>query len=127
MALDLRRLDERNRLERGLVDGKQVSGVAPAGMQEFDAVIAGMRRPASRDRANAQPVRGATSKRLTARGIATEDVEDLVEYIIGELLPGLDLAPEMAAIATEILAEEVEAARAVSRRIAEAQAIDVRA
>ncbi len=127
MALDLRRLDERDRLDRRLVDSKQVTGAAQAATQGFDAVIAGMRRPASRDRMNARPLRETSSKWFAADGINAEEVEALVEHIIGELLPGLDLAPEMAAIASEILAEEVEIARALSRRIAEAQAIDVRA
>lgn len=121
-----RHLDERSRLEGGVAGDTPVAGVAKAGLRKFDAVLSGVRRAPGRDRVNARPLRGVGSKWLVADGVISREVEALIEHIVKEVLPGLDLAPEMAAIAAEILAEEVEVARSLNRRIAEAQSGDVR-
>lgn len=127
MALDLRRLDERNRLDRSLVgDAREAGGPDRANFQEFNAALHNARRPVLKDRASARQARGIGSKNPIVGGTNPGEVEGLLEHIIEQLLPGLDLAPELAAIAAGILSEEMEIARNLNSRIAEANAIDIR-
>lgn len=124
MALDVRRQDERIRAQLGSVSARpNATRVEQAQSKAFDASLARSEQAARRAK---EPFVGQIG-RLRKPKLANPGVFDLarsqeiLDYLINDLLPELDIDEEIAAITASMLTEEIDSRRELQERLSLAQ------
>ncbi len=124
MALDVRRQEDRIRAQLGSVSARpDATRVEQAQSKAFDASLARSEQAARRAK---EPFIGQTG-RLRKPKLANPGVFDLarsqeiLDYLINDLLPELDIDEEIAAITASMLTEEIESRRELQERLSLAQ------
>jgi len=124
MALDVRRQEDRIRAQLGSVSARpDATRVEQAQSKAFDASLARSEQAARRAK---EPFIGQIG-RLRKPKLANPGVFDLarsqeiLDYLINDLLPELDIDEEIAAITASMLTEEIESRRELQERLSLAQ------
>ncbi len=124
MALDVRRQEDRVRAQLGSVSARpDVTRVEQAQSKAFDASLARSEQAARRAK---EPFIGQIG-RLRKPKLANPGVFDLarsqeiLDYLINDLLPELDIDEEIAAITASMLSEEIDSRRELQERLSLAQ------
>ncbi|MCO4318279.1 hypothetical protein M8997_013875 [Phyllobacterium sp. 21LDTY02-6] len=124
MALDIRRQEERIRGQAGSITGRaDAAKVEEAQSKAFDALLARSERVVKQAR---DPFVG-TIGRLRKPKLANPGIFDLsrsqeiLAYLVNDLLPDLDIDEEIAAITASMLNEEIEIRRELQDRLSQAQ------
>ncbi|MCG5477734.1 MAG: hypothetical protein KK478_01475 [Ensifer alkalisoli] len=124
MSLEVRRHDHRSRAQSNAVSMRPHAAVE-AQSQAFDATLlqsvrqARNKRQASGSRAGA----AAEGARLSSAGLFDlSRSQEILNYVVREVLPGLDLDEDIAKLTASMLNEEIESRRDLQRRLMQAQA-----
>lgn len=124
MALDVRRQDDRIRTQTGSVSARpDATKVEQAQSKAFDASLTRSEQAARRAK---EPFIGQIG-RLRKPKLANPGVFDLsrsqeiLNYLINDLLPELDIDKEIAAITVSMLTEEIASRRELQDRLSQAQ------
>ncbi|PRD54992.1 hypothetical protein [Phyllobacterium myrsinacearum] len=124
MALDVRRQEDRLRSQTGGVSGRiEVSKVDRVQLQAFDASLA---RSALAAKQRRDPFVGQTG-RLRKPKLANLGIfdlgrsEEILRYLIKEVLPTLDMDKDVATITAMLLTEEIDSRRELQDRLNQAQ------
>jgi hypothetical protein len=122
MALDLRRTESRERAERLLPSvGDRAGTNATTDAQSFDAALRSTKLFNERGK-NANRKRADKFSRVDASALGKLKgfhSEEMLLHILEHVLPLLELGPDIAAIAVELMQEEIDKCRDVNNRIAE--------
>lgn len=128
MALDLRRTESRERAERLLPSAADRSGTFPAtDAQSFETALRSTRLFNERGK-NANRKRTDKFSRVDASAIGRLKGfhnEEMLLHILEHVLPLLELGPDVAALAVELMQEEIDKCRDVNGRIAEVKSIEL--
>lgn len=124
MALDIRRQDDRLRAQAASVSARSdATKVDQAQSKAFDASLARSEQAARRTK---DPFIGRIG-RLRKPKLANPSLFDLsraqeiLNYLINDLLPQLDIDEEIAAITASMLTEEIDIRRELQDRLSQAQ------
>lgn len=124
MSLEVRRHDNRSRAQTGAVSVRPDAGVE-AQSQAFDATLLQSVRQARQKTTRASGTRASATlerARLSSAGLFDlSRSQEILNYIIREVLPGLDLDEEISKLMASMLNEEIESRRDLQRRLLQAQ------
>ncbi|MBB4277857.1 hypothetical protein [Rhizobium mongolense] len=121
MSLEVRRHDNR-RAQSGAVSVRPDAAVE-AQHQSFDARILQSVRQA-RQKAEARGARSSAAERARLSNASLFDLsrsQEILAYIVQEVLPGLDLDEDVAKLTTSMLKDEIESRRDLQHRLMQAQ------
>jgi hypothetical protein len=124
MALDIRRQDDRIRAQTGSVSARaDATKVDQAQSKAFDASLARSEQAARRakDPFIGQIGRLRKPKRANPGVFDLSRSQEILNYLINDLLPELDIDEEIAAITASMLTEEMNNRRELQDRLAQAQ------
>ncbi|MGO4448245.1 hypothetical protein AB4Y96_04885 [Phyllobacterium sp. TAF24] len=128
MALDLRRTEGRERAERLLpAVGDRAGANAATDVQSFEAALRSTKLFNERGK-NANRKRTDKFSRVDTSAIGKLKgfhSEEMLLHILEHVLPVLELGPEIAAIAAELMQEEIDKCRDVNGRIAEVKSVEL--
>ncbi|MDX0111309.1 hypothetical protein [Sinorhizobium meliloti] len=124
MSLEVRRHDNRNRAQPGAVSVRPDAAVE-AQSQAFDARLLQSVRQARQKTAQASGSRAsAAGGRARLSSGSLFDLlrsQEILNYVVEEVLPGLNLDEDIAKLTASMLNEEIESRRDLQRRLMQAQ------
>ncbi|WOS65786.1 hypothetical protein [Sinorhizobium fredii] len=122
MSIEVRRHDNRSRGQSSAVSLRP-EAAGRTSPQEFDARLLQSIRQA-RQRMPAGNVRGGAAERARLSNATLFDLsrsQELLAYIVREVLPGLDLDEDIGKLTASMLNDEIESRRDLQQRLIEAQ------
>jgi hypothetical protein len=124
MSIEVRRHDDRNRAQSGAVSLRP-DAARRAHSQEFDARLLQSIRQ-TRQKPSTGNVRSGAAERARLSNASLSDLsrsQEILTYIVREVLPGLDLDEDIAKLTASMLNEEIESRRDLQHRLMQAQSI----
>lgn len=122
MSIDVRRHDNRSRGQAQAVSLRP-EAVGRAQSQEFDAKLLQSIRQARRKTSSGK-VGAEASERARLSSATLFDLsrsQELLAYIVREVVPGLDLEEDVAKLTVSMLTDEIESRRDLQLRLMQAQ------
>lgn len=122
MSIEVRRHDNRNRAQSNAVSLRP-DAAARAQSQEFDARLLQSIRQ-TRQKPPTGNVRSGAAERTRLSNASLFDLsrsQEILTYIVQEVLPGLDLDGEIAKLTASMLNDEIESRRDLQHRLMQAQ------
>jgi hypothetical protein len=124
MSLEVRRHDNRNRAQSSAVSLRPDAAVEAQSLA-FDAKLLQSVRDARKKPTQASRARAsAAAERARLSSASLFDLsrsQEILTYIVQEILPGLDLDEDIAKLSASMLNEEIESRRDLQRRLMQAQ------
>ncbi|GAB1583934.1 hypothetical protein [Phyllobacterium phragmitis] len=120
MTLELRRNGDWQRREVGLSATDSVTEAAVSRRAgAFEALVGGAQRPASRSKGSIrEEIARPTKPKVSDPGMfSAVRSQEILTYVMQDLLPGLGIEPEIALITASVLAEEIESRRDLHDRM----------
>lgn len=122
MSIEVRRHENRSRGQPGAVSLRP-DAAGRAQSQEFDAQLLQSIRQA-RQKTPTRNVRTGAAERVRLSNATLFDLsrsQEILTYIVREVLPGLDLDEDIAELTASMLTDEIESRRDLQHRLMQAQ------